>query len=63
MKPPTFGMTPAHVERLRRLPDEMRDRVLERAAILIYQANVAPQDADEMAWAMEVTGPRKGRRR
>lgn len=40
-------------ERVSKLPPDKRDRVLERAAILIYQAGLTPADADERALAEE----------
>jgi hypothetical protein len=49
-------MSPDHVRRLRTLSDVRRDAVLERAAILITHAHMAPDEADEMAWRLEVEG-------
>lgn len=46
-------MSPDHVRRLRTLSDVRRDAVLERAAILITHAHMAPDEADEMAWRLE----------
>ncbi len=40
-------------DRISKLPAERRDLVLERAAILIYQAGLDPADADERALAEE----------
>lgn len=46
-------MTAGHSERLRTLPPDRRDAVLERAAILIFDAGMAPDAADELAWRQE----------
>jgi hypothetical protein len=46
-------VSPDHVRRLRTLSDVRRDAVLERAAILIFDAGMAPDEADEMAWRLE----------
>jgi hypothetical protein len=46
-------VTPAVSAKLAKLPDEVRDRVLERAAILITHAGMAPDDADERALLLE----------
>ena len=40
-------------ERIAKLPIDTRDRVLERAAILITHAGHSPADADERALAEE----------
>lgn len=39
--------------RISRLPSDTRDRVLERAAILIFEAGLSPNVADERALAEE----------
>ncbi len=39
--------------RISKLPSEVRHRVMERAAILIYEAGYSPDEADEMALAAE----------
>lgn len=50
-------MAPATWERIGKLRQDVRDRVLERAAILIYEAGLAPADADERALAEEAGVP------
>ena len=47
------GMLASTWERICRLPSDRRDRVLERAAILHFEAGVPFPDADEMALANE----------
>ncbi len=47
------GMAAAAWDRIGKLPSDVRDRVLERAAILIFEAGLAPADADERALAEE----------
>jgi hypothetical protein len=47
------GMTAKVWERIGKLPADVRDRVLERAAVLIFQAGVAPAEADARALAEE----------
>jgi hypothetical protein len=47
------GMSAKVWETIGKLPPDKRDRVLERAAILIFQAGVAPADADARALAEE----------
>lgn len=41
--------------RIGRLPTDKRDRVLERAAILIFDAGLSPIEADERALAEEAS--------
>jgi len=43
------GMTAETWARIGKLRPDVRDRVLERAAILIYEAGLHPADADERA--------------
>jgi hypothetical protein len=40
-------------DRIAKLPSDTRDRVLERAAILIFEAGLSPHVADERALAEE----------
>lgn len=47
------GMSAEVWARIGRLPAATRDRVLERACILIFQAGLAPAEADERALAEE----------
>lgn len=47
------GMTKSNWERIAKLPHERRYRVLERAAILIFQAGLTPAEADERALSEE----------
>lgn len=51
MKP--ANMASSTWERISKLPTDTRDRVLERAAILITHAGLSPADADERALAEE----------
>lgn len=44
---------PTAWDRIARLRTDVRDRVLERAAILITHAGLSPEDADERALAEE----------
>jgi len=55
MKGPTqpYDMSSEHWERVRRLPSAVRDRVLERACVLIYASGYAPDVADRMALEQE----------
>lgn len=41
------------MDRTSKLRADVRDRVVERAAILIYQAGLDPDEADERAMAEE----------
>lgn len=50
---PYTDMAPATWERIARLSLGMRDRVIERAAILIHDAGLTPAEADERALAEE----------
>lgn len=43
------GMHASTWARIGQLREDVRDRVLERAAILIYQAGLSPEEADERA--------------
>ena len=43
----------ALLDRLATKPQAVRDRVIERAAILIYEAGLSPAEADERALAEE----------
>lgn len=51
------GMGPDTWIRIGRLPSIKRDRVLERAAILIFDAGLSPIEADERALAEEAGLP------
>lgn len=53
MKPPA-DMEPDAWRVISRLRVDVRDRVLERAAILIHEAGLAPAEADARALAEEV---------
>jgi hypothetical protein len=46
-------MAAAAWDRIAKLPVDTRDRVLERAAILIFEAGLSPETADERALAEE----------
>ena len=50
----TTGRT---MDRIARLRTDVRDRVLERAAILITHAGLSPEEADERALAEEAGVP------
>lgn len=50
-------MAPSAWERISKLRPDVRDRVLERAAILIFEADIPPGDADERALAEEAGLP------
>jgi hypothetical protein len=50
---PPAGMSLDVWTRIGRLSGEVRDRVLERAAILIYEAGLEPSAADARALAEE----------
>lgn len=52
MKSP-YGMAPDAMVRIGKLRSEVRDRVLERSAILIFDAGLSPHEADERALAEE----------
>jgi hypothetical protein len=47
------GMPIGTWQRIGKLPSDTRDRVLERAAILIYEAGLSPSLADERALVLE----------
>lgn len=47
------GMPLTAWQRIGKLPSDIRDRVLERAAILIYEAGLSPTLADERALVLE----------
>lgn len=47
------GMALALWTRISKLPTDLRDRVLERSAILIFEAGVDPAVADEAALVLE----------
>ena len=47
------GMTADTWTRIGKLRSDVRDRVLERAAILIFDAGLSPSEADERALAEE----------
>lgn len=49
--------SPAFLARVAKLRAEVQLRVLERAAILIYQAGLSPAEADERALAEEAGVP------
>lgn len=48
-RPPYSDMAVDTWLRIAKLPDEKRDRVLERAAIPIFDAGLSPAEADERA--------------
>ncbi len=52
MRPPE-GMTLAHWEQLQKFPERQRDHVLERAAMLHYDAFLSWPEADAQALEME----------
>ncbi len=52
MRPPE-GMSLAHWEALERLPERQREHVLERAAILHFDAGLPWREADAQALEME----------
>jgi hypothetical protein len=51
---PPIDMSSEAWERIRSLPSATRDRVLERAAILIYDGGLSPAVADARALREEV---------
>jgi len=47
------GVTEGHAARLRRLPDDVRDRVVERAAIVAESTGCGWEEADAEALVLE----------
>ena len=48
-----LGMSAENWRRISRLPGDRRNRVLERAAIMIFDGGLSPAEADERALAAE----------